>query len=143
MYCLLRHVGNNYGILDTDDGAIDWMSEKELRGYVLDDKVAIQGVAPDMSKLVSQTVLLDASKCNWANGNNIFKTAKAFYVTLDGYFTLKADKKQFKGRVRRVDENTIRLEFNYGVHVVIYVKDFDILLSNKQDIVLPIIRSIC
>ena len=142
MYYFLKRIGNNYSVIDSDDGAIDWLSKNELRGYVQDSGIEIQGVAKDMSELKPQIVPLAAEKCNWADGENVFATARGFWVTTDGFFTLKAGKKQFKGALRKVNETVARLEFNYGVHVEFAVSDFDALRSNKQELTVPIIKSV-
>lgn len=142
MYYFLKRVGNNYSVIDSDDGAIDWLSKNEIRGYVQDSGIDIQGVAKDMSELTPQIVPLEAEKCNWLDGENIFSAVKGFWVTCDGFFTLKAGKKQFKGAFRKVDEATARLEFNYGVHVEFRVDDFSAFKSNNQELVVPIIRGI-
>lgn len=141
MYYFLKRVGSNYSIIDTDDGVIDWMSKEELEGYVVGSKIPIQGVAKDMSELKPQVVVLDAAKCNWADGENVFAVVKSFFVTMNGSFTMKAGKKKFKGVIHRVNDSLARLEFNYGVHVEIPISDFQAIRANYQDVVLPMLKA--
>lgn len=63
-------VGTNYGVVDTDDGALDWITKEELLEYA--KLVHIEGV--DTMKPISCSI--ESGKCNWSKGSNIFENAK-------------------------------------------------------------------
>lgn len=77
--CLFQRVGSNYGVIDLDDGVIDWITKEELIQYA--KKYPIAGV-----DLVNKTIKpvicsIPCSKCNWnKDDSNIFTDVRAFNV---------------------------------------------------------------
>lgn len=143
MFYFLKRVGCNYGILDSDDGAVDWIPKEEFDGYVKDG-VDIVGVDKKTGELTPQMVELPASKCNWDGSENIFTNVRSFAVTAKtNKFELKAvNRKTFKGKLVKADTFTGRLEFNNGVYITITALDYATLLSRNNDEVLRTLRNL-
>ena len=127
MLILVKRVGTNFGVLDTDDGALDWVSKSELLEYA--KKVKIDGVSDNSIEPVSTS--LSPSKCNWSNGNNIFKYAKKVIVTVSNTFIIVTEQnKRFKGVI---DTDEKCLNFNNNIKVVLSDKNMSLLLGKDDE----------
>lgn len=87
-------VANNYGVVDSDDGALEWVTKEELLEFA--KLVRINGVA-DMKPV---SCCLDSGKCNWSKGENIFTSAKSI-TSMNGVdFVITTEQgKKYKGKV--------------------------------------------
>lgn len=142
MYHFIKRVGDKYGVLDSNDGVIDWVSQDELRTY-LAQGTEVKGASADMKELVPQVVMLHPNLCNWLpEHGNIFSNAKKFMLYDNGRFVLKADGKQFKGFVRRLDAHTSMLQFNYNVRVPMRTANYDKMLTSTQDDIMELFKKI-
>ena len=112
MYVLVSKVGCNYGILDTDDGALDWVTLETIQSVVSKGTV-INGVSS--SGLTPQDCFINQSLCNWANGQNVFAIGRGLVISQKGAFKFLAGKKAFKGKVVNTEGGIYTLRFNFGV----------------------------
>lgn len=112
MYVLVSKVGCNYGILDTSDGALDWVNQSTIQA-VLNRGISIAGVTS--SGIVPQDYNLQSTLCNWNNGQNIFQTGRGLIISKKGDFKFIAGKKTYKGKVISVNNGVYTLRFNFGV----------------------------
>lgn len=112
MYVLVSKVGCNYGILDTNDGALDWVDQSTVQA-VLNRGISIAGVTP--SGIVPQDYNLQSTLCNWNNGQNIFQIGRGLVISKKGEFKFIAGKKTYKGKVISVNNGVYTLRFNFGV----------------------------
>lgn len=131
MLHLVKRVGINYGVLDDDDGVIDWVSKGDLERYVVGQGIAISGVAVDMSKLEPQVVSLTPEKSNFAGGENVFVNAKTFTINRSGNFTIRACKRNIKG-VLSCDSEKAVMQFNCGVSVAVELADYEVFMFGKS-----------
>jgi hypothetical protein len=134
MLYYISKVGNKAAVLDTDDGAIDWVSVDELKDFA--KKVKIIGVAEGHPVRCT----LDARKCNWSNGHNIFSSAKSFTCGDNVDFVLTTvDGKKYKGKVRHNPSNdSYEFLFSFNVYVLITKSIFDLIqngLSSRSRVV--------
>ena len=115
MLVLVKQVGANYGVLDTDDGVLDWVSKTDLLDF--SKQVNIVGVNPS-GKLEPTSATVTPDKCNWSKGQNIFKTIANLQVSGHSEFilTTEADKK-YKGTI--IAGSTLYFKFNANILVPI------------------------
>lgn len=128
MYYFLKRVGCNYGVVDSEDGAIDWLTKEELQ-RIVKDGVSIEGINEDCSEFVPQLVILNAKLCNWADGQNVFTNVKWFNLSRDGSFKMRAGNKTFKGTLINSGDKLGLLVFNYGVRVLMSIQEYVALLD--------------
>lgn len=132
MFYFLKRVGSNFGVIDDEDGAIDWLTKEELKG-VFDANIEVRGISRDMTKLEPIKVSVPAYMCNWSFGINIFNNAKSFIVYEDGSFTLKTDRKSFKGHLANIQLGIYTMEFNFGVRVELTALCYETLLHGEHE----------
>lgn len=115
MLVLVKQVGANYGVLDTDDGALDWVSKTELLDF--SKQVNIVGVNP-AGKLEPTSATVTPDKCNWSKGKNIFKTVANLQMNRHFEFILTTEAgKKYKGTI--IIGSTIYFKFNANILVPI------------------------
>lgn len=133
--CLFSRVASNYGIIDLDDGAIDWVSKEDLIKYAKMVNIAGVDVTSHVIKPVS--CRLNMNKCIWTSNNtNIFVAAKSIFFNKDynnGELTIITnDNKKFKGKVKTVcmQGDNYRAVTFYG-HIIVFfsVSQFDTLVE--------------
>lgn len=113
MLHFICRVANNYGVIDTDDGVIEWVTKDELLEYA--KQVDIVGVA-DMKP---SPCTIESSKCNWSKGNNIFTNLKDFSCTNGRNFVIcTIDNKKYKGDICNINGDCM-LHFTCNVFVPI------------------------
>jgi hypothetical protein len=118
MLKVISQIGTNYGVIDTDDGIIEWTSADALKKY-MQEGVVIDGVYP--TGIAPLPIELDWTLCNWCNNENIFKHMKMHTFYENGTFSIRCDnKKTFKGRWQPHGNDSIALKFNIGIRT--YVK---------------------
>lgn len=123
MFVLCAKVATNYGVVDTEDGAIDWCTKEQIQAYLAQGLV-IKGISDCNGVPTPQTVDLPYTLCNWNNGANIFSTRSDFSVNIDGSFKLRAGKKVYKGKLRRKD-NELVLKFSFNIRTVLSASFLD------------------
>lgn len=134
MLHLMRRVGRNYGVLDDDDGVVEWVTGDELRDLVTRQGLQIAGVAKDMSKLTPQTVKLQPSKCNFAQGKNVFNDAIGCVVgRQSGKFSIRVGQRRYKGVLIPQDIGWT-MRFNNGVEVDISSVAYCFLAAGNVEI---------
>lgn len=133
MYYFLKRVGVNFGVFDTDDGAIDWLSKEELESYV-SDGVEIRGVSKDLSTFDGQTVVVCPNLCNWDDGENVFLNAKWWRTDKRGSFSLRVARKTIKGVLYSSRKIFGVVAFNYGVQVLVPMDYFMELYEGEDPI---------
>lgn len=122
MYQLVARVGSMFGIVDTDDGAVDWLTMDSILALIKKG-VSIYGIEPRIAGNVPvvinpSTCVLHAHKCNWWNGENVFKNAKSFMCSPSGKVQFRVGGKTYKGKI--VDgANGKFLQFSFNVAVPI------------------------
>lgn len=126
MLYFVTRVGNNYGVLDTDDGSIDWISKEQFCEFA--KLVHIEG----FSDMKPRVVVLPSSKCNWSSSKNIFKDVRSIIRYGSNEFILRTNSgKRFKG-VLLVRDNKYFLHFSYNVAVPISGVLYESLLSCSE-----------
>lgn len=140
MFVCIQRVGSNFGIIDTNDGVIEWVNKQKLIAYA--KQVQIGGVTLINNGTDVQTqymkTSLDPQLCNWADGNNIFR--QHWVITKDQkdsrftwrtiQFRVGTCKKAFKAAVSPVDANgMITLHFSFNVLVTIPATLYQSLVS--------------
>lgn len=139
MLVFCKRVGSNYGVIDTDDGALDWVSKEELLNFA--KQVKILGVESGLS-LHPKSVVLESRLCNWCKNGNIFKYAKSFRINPSHKFELRTvDGKVFKGALDLYFGNTA-LYFNNNVIVRIDANIGKGLCSSDNNIVKQAVNSL-
>lgn len=113
MLVLISKVGTNCGIIDTDDGVIDWVDTSEIKD-ILKTGIVIQGIDSQGTVFKPQSVGLNSALCNWDNGSNIFRTATLFSQYPNGTFKLHTRNKVYKGVIQN---NVLYFSFNVAVAV--------------------------
>lgn len=107
--CLFSRVGNNYGVIDLDDGQIDWLTKEDLISCA--KEVKINGV--DLSSRLLKPVICELAwnKCNWSNGLNIFQDIRSVFkhvkgvkndVAIEELVIITSDGKKFKLEIRLI-----------------------------------------
>lgn len=133
--CLFSHVASNYGVIDLDDGAIDWVSKEDLIKYA--KVINISGVDITSHTIKPVSCRLDANKCNWAtNKTNIFTVINSVFFNKnynDGELVIiTKDNKKFKGKVKTIctQGETYRAVTFYG-HIIVFFStaQFDTLVE--------------
>lgn len=133
--CLFSRVASNYGVIDLDDGAIDWVSKEDLIKYA--KVVPIAGVDVNSHTIQPVNCRLSMDKCNWtANKTNIYVAAKSVFFSKDyedgELVIITFDNKKFKAKVKTVhlQGDTYRAVTFYG-HIVVFfdVNQFDALVA--------------
>lgn len=115
MLVLVKQVGANYGVLDTDDGALDWVSKTELLDF--SKQVNIVGVNPS-GKLEPTSATITPDKCNWSKGQNIFKTIANLQMNRHFEFILSTEAcKKYRGTI--IIGSTLYFKFNANILVPI------------------------
>lgn len=115
MLVLVKQVGANYGVLDTDDGALDWVSRTELLDF--SKQVNIVGIN-SLGKLEPTSATVTPDKCNWSKGQNIFKTIANLQVNRHFDFILSTEAgKKYKGTI--IIGSTLYFKFNTNILVPI------------------------
>ena len=114
MLVLVKQVGANYGVLDTDDGVLDWVSKAELLAF--SKQVDIVGVNPS-GKLEPTSTTITPDKCNWSKGQNIFKTIIELQVNGHSEFILTTEEgKKYKGTIIA---NHLTLYFKFNTNILV------------------------
>lgn len=133
--CLFSRVGNNYGVIDLDDGRIDWVSKEDLIKFA--KEVEIVGVDTVGKHIAPVNCRLNMDKCVWTSNNtNIFVAAKSIFFNKDynnGELTvITNDNKKFKGKVKTVcmQGDNYRVVTFYG-HIIVFfdTNQFDALIA--------------
>lgn len=133
--CLFSRVASNYGVIDLDDGAIDWVSKEDLIKYAKMVNIAGVDITSHVIKPVS--CRLNMNKCIWTSNNtNIFVAAKSIFFNKDynnGKLTIITnDNKKFKGKVKTIcmQGDTYRAVTFYG-HIIVFFStaQFDTLIE--------------
>lgn len=115
MLVLVKQVGANYGVLDTDDGALDWVSKTELLDF--SKQVNIVGVNSS-GKLEPTSATITSDKCNWSKGQNIFKTIANLQMNRHFEFILSTEAgKKYRGTI--IIGSTLYFKFNANILVPI------------------------
>lgn len=115
MLVLVKQVGTNYGVLDTDDGALDWVSKTDLLDF--SKQVKIVGVN-STGKLEPTSATITPDKCNWSKGQNIFKTVANLQMNRHFEFILTTEAgKKYKGTI--IIGSTMYFKFNANILVPI------------------------
>lgn len=142
MLQLVKRYGHNFGILDTDDFAFDWVSYDDLKGYV-SQGVEIAGVSKDMKNINPQIATLTPEQCNFVHGKNVFAEARGFIISKkNGKFTINADRRRYKGVLSKGMNNRGLISFNCGVQVRIGLADYDVLMSDDYQKVMALLNSL-
>lgn len=116
MLYFISRVGNNYGVIDTDDGIIEWVSQEQLLDYA--KQVEIVG-AKDM-KPVPCTI--ESGKCNWSKGYNIFTSLKELTCANNKDFVIyTVEGKKYKGEVLSVQGEHM---LHFTCHVFVPISEF-------------------
>lgn len=126
MFAVIKNVAGNYGVIDTEDGVIEWLSKADLQRYI-SSGVQIGGVSN--TGITPVRVTIPAQLCNWNNGENIFLTGSLFTESASGDFKFRSGKKTYKGKIIHRDSTSYGLLFSLNVVVVV-----DIQLINKMRI---------
>lgn len=115
MLVLVKQVGTNYGVLDTDDGALDWVSKTELLDF--SKQVNIVGVNTS-GKLEPTSATVTPDKCNWSKGQNIFETVANLQMNRHFEFILSTEAgKKYRGTI--IIGSTLYFKFNANILVPI------------------------
>lgn len=130
MLHLTRQVGKRYGVLDDNTGVVEYVSIGHLRNAVLNKGLQIAGVASDMSELTPQTVRLPITKCNFADGKNVFLNA-AFYnddstdEDEPSKFSIRVGRKNYNGIFAEDEGSGLNImRFDCGVEVLLWSVDY-------------------
>lgn len=131
--CLFQRVGSNYGIIDLDDGVIDWVTKDDLISFA--NKCPITGVDLVNKVIKPLSCILDCTKCNWnKDGSNIFDNFSAVrinYKTKQGTLITKTGKSI---KFKLVGEYVYKFNFVcYGNIIVILSHDVISNLIDKWD----------
>lgn len=119
MFYIVTRVVDKYGVIDTDDGVIEYLTLDALKDAIAKG-LTIEGWNNGEPKKTVCT--LPANLCNWAGGQNVFEVGNTFRMDKTGKFKFKAGKKEFKGQVV-IPENggNAELIFTLGVKTSIPV----------------------
>lgn len=112
MYILTSRVGDNCAILDTNDGALDWLDLKQVKSLVTK---GIQIIGIDLNGLSPRAYKIESTMLNWNNGQNIFQTGRRWTMSSKGVFKFIAGSKTYKGMVVDRHGDVYVLQFNSGV----------------------------
>ena len=96
MFQVTCQKGNMYAVIDNEDGVVEWLDKETLMGYA-ENGVDIVGV--QNGTIIPSMCFLPADKCNWADGQNIFKVAECFTCTASGLVQFRAGKKVYKCKI--------------------------------------------
>lgn len=133
--CLFSRVASNYGVIDLDDGAIDWVSKEDLIKYA--KVVPIAGVDVNSHTIQPVNCRLSMDKCNWStNKANIYVAAKSVFFSKDyedgDLVIVTLDNKKFRAKVKTVclQGDTYRAVTFYG-HIIVFFStaQFDTLVE--------------
>lgn len=122
MYCLIYRVAGTNGIIDTEDGVIERLSDATVRDLV-SKGVRITGVSVGGLNPVCCT-LGNYKLCNWCNGRNVFDIGRAFVVNKKGEFKFRAGDKTYKGVVC-INETYASFKFSFNVIVNVPIQIFN------------------
>ena len=112
MFYFVKQVGTNFGIYDSDDGTIEWITKQELLEY--SKKVAIAGVSDGKP----QSCTIESNKCNLDNGRNIFKTCKSISINNKGDFAIiTTSGRKYSGKLYMAVDNTYYMQLNCNIFV--------------------------
>ena len=138
MLYFLKRVGLNCAIVDTDDGAVDWIDMEELMALVKGG-MSVTGVDATSGTLEPQEVILPGSKCNWDDGKNIFAGVRSFMLNKrTGRFEMRSSgKKKFKGVVLPGG-----LHFNSGVVVRTVWEEWNTLMEGNEESTLAVLKNL-
>lgn len=115
MLVLVKQVGTNYGVLDTDDGELDWVSKTDLLNF--SKQVNIVGVNQS-GKLEPTSATVTPDKCNWSKGQNIFETVANLQMNRHFEFILSTEAgKKYRGTI--IIGSTLYFKFNANILVPI------------------------
>ena len=112
MYVLVSRVGNNFGILDTSDGVLDWLDEKTVK-HLVQSGVLIEGIKNGVIK--PEPFEINYKLCNWVNNSNIFVNGSRFSYNSKNEFKFKVGTKIFKGKIIDQNNTCLKLKFTNGV----------------------------
>jgi hypothetical protein len=114
MLTVVSKVAGNIGVLDTDDGVIEWVSKEELFSYI-DRGIAINNVNYSDKSVSPKVAVLDYKLCNFMNGSNIFQNVKSFMKNSSSFQLRLTNNKVLKGKYRVTKAGYIDLYFSVGV----------------------------
>lgn len=119
MFYIVTRIVDKYGVIDTDDGVIEYLTLDGLKDAVAQG-LTIEGWNNGSPKKAVCT--LPSNLCNWAGGQNVFEVGSSFRMDKSGKFKFKAGKKEFKGQAV-IPENggNAELTFTIGVKTSIPV----------------------
>ena len=142
MLQLVKKIGHNFGILDTDDWSFEWVHLEELKGYVKQG-VVIEGVASDASEFTPKVAVLAPEQCNFAHGKNVFTAARGYIVGKTSWkFTINVDNRKYRGILEyRHDQKSV-MHFNCGVDVLLGESDFKVLTQGDGKEALDLLHSL-
>lgn len=130
--CLFQRVGTNYGVIDIDDGAIDWVTRDDVIQYA--NKVPISGVDLKNKTIKPVKCYITSNKCNWnKDGSNIFYNMKLININIvdnTGYLVTICGKKL---KFRLTKEGVI--SFIFYNNIIVRLDDAIIsILKDKHNI---------
>lgn len=133
MYQILSRSDDTFCLIDHRKLEIFTVDKDELWRMVVEDGAEIRGLSKEDVDFKSRRFVCATSRCNWAEGENIFKKAKRMNVGDDDRFTIVSGGRNFNGAVNRSFPSVVVLEFTFGVQVPIWHEDFDSLMSGERD----------
>ena len=124
LYFICR-VGSNYGVIDTDDGAIEWVSKDELIRYA--QQLEIKG-GRELKPTICE---ISSDKCKWSKGVNIFTSAKSISRSGDSFTLFTLAGKKYKGKVITTSSG-YAIRFNINVVVPISKLVYDLFQGDTD-----------
>lgn len=134
MLVFLKQVGTNFGVIDTDDGVIDWVTKDQLLNYA--KQISIKGVASN--GLTKNVVSVNPAVCNWDKGANVFKTIKYLTISKSGEFIITTmGGKRLKGYV----SSDMYLNFSFNVRVPLHQINYNLLAQGDSNAINNVIAN--
>lgn len=134
--------GENYCIMDHEAVGILELTRDEVWRLVVEGGAVIHGLSREQMGFESMRRLVATSQCNWADGKNIFGSAKRLRVNGDNEFTITAEDRPFNGVVNDDWAFIVIFEFDFGVQVPMMRDDFEVLLSGDVPRVVETLKSL-
>lgn len=132
MFIFTKRVGNNYCILDDQDGSCEWLNNTQVLDAV--SKLPIKGLALAPDGVVGNPVrgVINGSMCNWFKGRNLLTgdvSCRSLQRNAPVTFTFSGSRKQkgkkFSGVIDTVTQTGIEVYFpSYNVSVHFAKADF-------------------
>lgn len=117
MFCCVSRVASNYGVLDTDDGVIEWLDEATVRKY-LQAGAVIRGFTLERGYEKIPAPVIPWTLCNWSGGQNIFQNGRVTRRNAAGDAEITCGKKKFKCKLF-VSGATVNVFFSFNVQVAV------------------------